>query len=173
MANLEIVLYPDKPLTLKALPVEEIGPETAQLAAEMIDAMETYDGVGLAAPQIGIARRMVVLREPGSPNAMCLINPEITERDGNEMAEEGCLSLPSVYAEVPRSTRIRVRALNEHGKQRTFEAEGFLARIIQHEVDHLDGILFIDRLDIMTREAKLREWQDAREDLGSMPIDQS
>ena len=97
----------------------------------------------------------------------------ITERDGNEMAEEGCLSLPSVYAEVPRSTRIRVRALNEHGKQRTFEAEGFLARIIQHEVDHLDGILFIDRLDIMTREAKLREWQDAREDLGSMPIDQS
>lgn len=169
MATREVVLYPDNPLTLKAQPVQAHGPEMSKLATEMVEIMEAYDGVGLAAPQIGIAKRIVVIREPGSPEPLCLINPEVLEKEGSETGEEGCLSLPYIYAEVPRATRIVVRAQNELGKEITFQANGFLARIIQHEVDHLDGILFIDRLDVLTREAKLREWKDVRDDLSSAP----
>ncbi len=166
MATREVVLYPDNPLVEKAQPIQDVSVDLVKLAADMVETMDAYDGVGLAAPQIGLARRIVVVREPGGAE-MCLINPEILEKSGSETGEEGCLSLPYVYAEVPRATHIRVRALNEHGKQRVFEANGFLARIIQHEIDHLDGLLFIDRLDVLTREAKLREWKDVRENMAT------
>lgn len=157
MAVRKVVLYPDDPLTRKAVPYDRIGPKVVELARDMIETMFAYDGVGLAGPQVGVAKRILVLCEPdGEP--MCLVNPEISEMEGSAMGEEGCLSLPQLYANVARATRIRVRALDEYGEALDFEARDFLARIIQHEFDHLNGMVFPDRLDIMTREAVLREW---------------
>lgn len=166
MAVLDLVLYPDDPLTKKSAPYaeSEIGPELAQLAEDMLETMHTYSGVGLAGPQVGIAKRIFVLCEPdGDP--MCFINPEILEMEGCEQAEEGCLSIPQVYGNVPRATRIRVRALNQRGKPQEFEAFDFLARIIQHEYDHLEGIVFPDRLDIISRQEKLQEWETVRKQM--------
>ena len=164
MAVLDVKLYPEDPLTQKATPFAVVGDDVQQLAADMLETMEAYDGVGLAGPQVGVAKRIFVLREPeGAP--MCLINPEILERDGSEMGEEGCLSIPQIYTDVPRATRIRVKALNERGEPVEFEAHDFLARVIQHENDHLDGLVIFDRVDVLTREALLREWEDIRRQL--------
>lgn len=164
MAMHDILWYPDNRLLKRASPYEKIGPDTTQLAQDMLETMFFYDGVGLAGPQVGITKRILVLCEPeGDP--MCLINPEIYEKEGSAKGEEGCLSLPQLYALVPRATRIRVRAINEHGAPLDFEARDFLARIIQHETDHLDGVLFPDRLDILTREDLLRQWQEIHKQL--------
>lgn len=161
MAVLDIVLYPDDPLTKKATPYDVVGPEVAQLAADMYETMTAYEGVGLAGPQVGVSKRILVAHPPdGEP--VCLVNPEITDMQGREEGEEGCLSLPNVYAKVPRATRIHVRALDERGAPLDFEAEGFFARIIQHECDHLDGIVFPDRLDILSREEVLHEFAEVR-----------
>lgn len=168
MPVLDLVLYPDHPLTVKAEPYEEVGPNIVQLANDMLDTMHAYSGVGLAGPQVGLQKRIFVLCEPeGEP--MCFINPEILEMEGCEEGEEGCLSMPQVYGMVPRATRIQVRSLNERGKQQELEATGYLARIIQHEYDHLEGILFPDRLDILTRESKLSEWEGVRKQLLDAP----
>lgn len=164
MAVMDMVLYPDDPLTLKAAPVEDFGPNVPKLAEDMLETMHAYQGVGLAAPQVGIQQRLFVLCEPeGEP--MCLVNPEIIASDGTEEGEEGCLSIPRVYAMVPRSVEIRVRAHDPYGKQLEFEASHFLARIIQHELDHLDGIVFPDRLDIITRQDVLSQWKEVRAEL--------
>ncbi len=161
---MDVVLYPDAPLTRKAEPFAAVDADVARLAEDMFETMYAYDGVGLAGPQVGIDRRIFVLHEPEGKR-MCLINPEVELLEGSEYGEEGCLSLPHVFASVPRATRVRVRALSERGKEVTFEATDFLARIIQHEYDHLEGILFPDRLDMLTRELKLREWDDMRRQL--------
>lgn len=161
MAIREIVLYPDAPLTSKALPITDFGPALARLAADMVETMDAYDGVGLAGPQVGVSRRILVMREPES-EARCLVNPEILERDGEETAEEGCLSLPHVFAPVTRAKHIRVRAQNEHGEPVEFVAKDLAARIIQHEYDHLDGRVFLDRVDVLTREDKSQEWTEIR-----------
>lgn len=164
MAIRDIVWYPDSRLTQIALPYEEIGPDVAELAQDMLETMFFYDGVGLAGPQVGIGKRILVLCEPeGDP--MCLVNPEIYEKEGRADGEEGCLSLPQLYAMVSRATRIRVRGFNELGDPVDFEARDFLARIIQHENDHLDGIVFPDRLDILSREDLLRQWQEIHRQL--------
>lgn len=164
MAVLDIVLYPDGPLTQKAAPYDVVGPEVAALAQDMYETMVAYDGVGLAGPQVGISKRILVACPPdGEP--MCLVNPEISVMQGREEGEEGCLSLPSVYAKVPRAVRIHVRALDQTGAPVEFDAEGFVARIIQHECDHLDGIVFPDRLDIISREEVLHEFEDVRRQL--------
>lgn len=165
MAVLDIVLFPDAPLKAKADPYETVGREAAKLAADMFETMKEYDGCGLSGPQVGVLKRILVLHEPETETQMCLINPEIVESEGRELAEEGCLSFPRVYAEVPRATRIRVRALNERGARLDFEVIGMLARIIQHETDHLEGIVFLDRLDVLTHEAKLQEWMEVREQI--------
>jgi len=163
MAVLDIVLYPDEPLVSKAEPIAEVDDTVTQLAKDMVETMFTYDGVGLAGPQVGVSKRIFVMCEPGG-TPQCLINPEILEKDGREEGEEGCLSLPQIYAErVPRATRVRVRGLDELGKPVEFEVHGFVARIIQHENDHLDGIVFPDRLDIITREATLQDWRELRQ----------
>lgn len=154
-------MYPDDPLTKVAEPYDAVGAEVKRLARDMFETMDAQDGVGLAGPQVGVARRIFVLREPEG-DEMCLINPEIVESDGREEGEEGCLSLPRVYAMVPRATRIRVRALDLNGKELDFEARDFLARIIQHELDHLNGVIFLDRVDILTRQNKLGEWDEVR-----------
>ena len=161
MSILSIVLYPDDPLTQVAKAIETFGPELEKLAADMLETMHVYDGVGLAGPQVGLSQRILVLQEPeGEP--MCLVNPQLSEFDGCEKGEEGCLSLPTVYADVPRAIRIRVQAQDPAGKSLDFEARDFLARVIQHETDHLEGIVFPDRADILTRQAKLAEWEDVR-----------
>ncbi len=164
MALRNIVLYPDEPLTKVAEPFDGVVPGVLELAGDMFETMEVYDGVGLAGPQVGVSKRIIVLREPGGEE-MCLINPVISEAEGSEKGEEGCLSLPEVFAQVERATHIRVQAKNEYGKQLDFEAHDLLARIIQHETDHLDGKVFIDRLDILTREDKFNEWQELRKSL--------
>lgn len=162
MALMNIVLYPDDPLTKKARDVEQFDGALKSFVADMFETMEANDGVGLAAPQVGVSRRLLVLREPETGRELCLINPEIVEKEGCEYGEEGCLSVPNIYAAVPRYTRIRVRALDEHGAPLDIAAANMLARIIQHEMDHLEGIVFPDRLDILTRQAKLDEWRDVR-----------
>ncbi|MDX9971418.1 MAG: peptide deformylase [FCB group bacterium] len=162
MAILNLTLYPDDPLKLVATPYEQVGPAMPQLARDMIETMYAHDGVGLAGPQVGLNKRIFVLHNPDTDEPMCLVNPEIIERTGKEEGEEGCLSIPTVYAPVPRATRIKIRALDPQGGTMEFEAHDFLARILQHEYDHLDGIVFLDRLDILTRQAKLQEWEEAR-----------
>lgn len=164
MAVRDIVIFPDDPLTRKAKPIEVFGPELVRLAADMIETMDVNDGVGLAGPQVGVSRRILVLREP-EKEAMCLVNPEILAFDGEETAEEGCLSLPHLYAQVSRAKRIRVRAQDQYGAAHEFEATDLLARIIQHEYDHLEGVVILDRLDILTRQEKSVEWDEIRQQL--------
>lgn len=172
MASKDVVYYPDAPLTKKAAPFRNVGPDVAKLAGDMFETMDAYDGCGLAGPQVGVSKRIVVLRHPEEQTDICLVNPEITETEGQEFLEEGCLSLPQVFAMVPRYTRLRIRALNQHGKPVEFEATGMLARIVQHEVDHLDGMVFLDRVDLLTREAKFQEWQEIRSELLTAAEDQ-
>jgi peptide deformylase len=162
MSILNLTLYPDDPLKRTAEPFTDLGPDLPTFAQNMVETMYAHDGVGLAGPQVGLAKRIFALHNPDTDEPMCLVNPEILERSGREEGEEGCLSLPTVYAPVPRATRILVRALDPWGAAMEFEAHDFLARIIQHEYDHLDGIIFLDRLDILTRQAKLQEWEEAR-----------
>lgn len=161
MSILNLTLYPDDPLTRVAAPIDVVTPDLMTLARNMLDTMYAHEGVGLAGPQVGLAKRIFVLRDPDG-DEMCLINPELSDLEGREEGEEGCLSLPQVYASVPRATRLRVRSLDPTGKRLDFEATDFLARIIQHENDHLDGVMFLDRLDILTRQAKLQEWEEVR-----------
>lgn len=164
MAKLRIHHYPDKVLTKKAEPVTEFGPALAAFANDMLETMDASEGVGLAAPQVGVSKRLLVLCEPeGEP--MCLVNPVIEEQEGREYGEEGCLSLPQIYARVPRATRIRVRAQDVSGDFFEFEARDFLARIVQHECDHLEGIVFPDRLDVFSREEVLEQWEEVRKSL--------
>jgi len=170
MATLNLVYYPDDPLTQTAEPVESFTAELATLAENMLETMHAYDGVGLAGPQVGIAKRLFVLQEPEGLE-MCLVNPMVTEHSGEEAGEEGCLSMPTIYAMVTRPTHVRVQAQDIEGNALDFEADGFLARIIQHEYDHLEGILFPERLDILTRQSKYQEWAEARDNfiLGKAP----
>ncbi len=160
----KVVYYPDDPLTQVAKPVETFDVKLRELVVDMIDTMTCFQGVGLAAPQIGLSKRLFVLQEPeGEP--MCQVNPTVHDAEGSEIGEEGCLSMPRIFAMVSRATRIRVEAHDEHGNPLNFESVDFQARIIQHDCDHLEGILFPERLDILTRQDKLEEWELVRTQL--------
>lgn len=164
MPALKVVYFPDAPLTETAAPVESFDTKLVQLADNMIETMRKYEGVGLAAPQVGVRKRLFVVCAPeGEP--MCLVNPEILESEGSEEGEEGCLSMPTIYAQVKRATWIHVKAFDLQGEPLDFEETDFLARIIQHELDHLNGILFPERLDLITRQATLAKWAEVRERL--------
>ncbi len=163
MSILNITYFPDDPLTKKADPVTEFDKKLETLMEDMIETMHAYRGVGLAAPQVGQSKRLFVIHEPDR-EPMCLVNPEITEPEGSEEGEEGCLSIPTLYAMVQRATRIHVKAVDIHGDPLEFEAEDFLARIIQHEYDHTEGILFPERVDIITRQNLLQEWAEVRDE---------
>jgi peptide deformylase len=161
MALLNIVYYPDDPLRKKAVSVETIDSSIKDLANDMLETMEQFEGVGLAAPQVGLSWRMFVYCPPeGEPH--CIVNPQLELSGPVATGEEGCLSLPEVYAQVPRRKAVHVRGFDERGHALDFVAEDFVARIIQHEYDHLDGIVFPDRLDLLSREDKLREFADTR-----------
>jgi len=130
-------------------PVPEVTDEVRRLVDDMFETMDGAEGVGLAANQIGMAIRVAVVDAEGSRIAM--INPTIAEASGKAREEEGCLSIPDVYGEVTRPERIILEATDQHGAPYRLEAAGLLARAIQHEIDHLDGILFLDRLSPMKR----------------------
>ena len=154
---LKIVKYPDPVLRQKADPVDEIDDEILRLADDMIEAMYVDEGVGLAAPQIGVSKRIVVLDLDGSFHI--LINPKLVEASEEEDAsQEGCLSVPGVEAPVVRKRRARVCATDLEGKEIEVVGEGLIARALQHEVDHLDGVLFIDHLSPARRRSLLKEY---------------
>lgn len=152
MSKLKIRKYPDPVLRKKAASVKEVTDTERRLVEDMIETMKVSDGVGLAANQVGILKRIFVFN-PSTEGwrADALINPVILKRRGCEGKEEGCLSLPGVNGVVRRSTYLVVEGLDIKGKPVCYEAKGLLARVFQHEMDHLDGIVFIDRLNPIKR----------------------
>lgn len=171
MALLNILKYPDPFLKTKAAPVESVDKDIKAFIDDMIETMYHARGIGLAAVQVGVNKRIAVLDVPDQDdeerkkgkNLIALINPEIIERDGETKYEEGCLSVPGVTADVVRSSEIVVRALDKNGKPMEFRAEGLFAIAIQHELDHLDGLLFIDRLSRLKRDLIKRKLKKAAE----------
>jgi peptide deformylase len=139
-------------LRRRAAPVEAMTPEIRQLVADMVDTMYDEVGVGLAAPQVGVSLRVVVVADESGQAARALLNPVITAQGGEVTAEEGCLSMPGVFAPVTRAEWVTVQAQDENGAPLTLDARGFRARVFQHELDHLDGVLFVDRLDPVIRD---------------------
>jgi len=155
-----IVRYGTAALTARTAPVSDFGPEFQRLIDDMIETMYAAPGVGLAAPQVGAPLRAAVIdisTGKGGGEVITLINPEFVERDGMQLEDEGCLSVPGFNATVPRPERVVVRALDREGRTRTIEGTGLLARALQHEMDHLDGTLFLDRLRGIQRDCILRK----------------
>jgi len=144
LAVYNLILYgEDDVLREKAKPVKNINKNVLKLLDNMSDTMYSNKGVGLAAPQIGVSKRVIVV--DAGEGLVELINPEVREASGKEIDVEGCLSVPGLMGEVKRAARVVVRGLNREGREVKIEASGFFARILQHEIDHLDGILFIDK----------------------------
>lgn len=147
MALLPILRYPDPRLHKKAAPVERVDETIRKLIADMAETMYEAPGIGLAATQVDVHKRVVVIDVlEDKSNLMAFINPEILGRSGEQACEEGCLSVPGIYEKVTRSERVKVRALDPQGEPFTLEAEGLLAVCIQHEIDHLDGKVFVEHL---------------------------
>ena len=145
MSVYNIVTKEDKILRKISKPIPEITPNVKKMRDRMLETMYASNGVGLAAPQVGILKRAVVVDVgEGGPGPLKLINPEIVERSGVQNGPEGCLSCPNMWGEVRRSQYVKVKATNPEGEEIIVEGEDFLARALQHEIDHLDGILFID-----------------------------
>jgi peptide deformylase len=154
-----IVKFPDPILQRASAPVTEFDDELRKLVADMFESMYAAQGIGLAAPQIGIPKRLTVIdlsnkKEP--KDKIVLINPVITLQEGKQVEEEGCLSLPEIREKVRRSARVIVRAQDEYGKWSEREGSELLARAFQHEIDHLDGVLFIFRISALKRDLILR-----------------
>lgn len=166
MAILQILEVPEPVLKRKAAPVVAVDDGLRRLMDDMLETMYAAPGIGLAAPQIGVSQRVLVLdvsreNEPRAPMRLC--NPEILWRSEDaEAAEEGCLSLPEQYAEVVRPAAVRVGYLDETGRRREVAADGLLARCLQHEIDHLDGVLFTDHLTPLKRNMILRKLAKSR-----------
>ena len=147
MAKLKILRFPDERLRTKAVPVLEVSDDVRTFLDDMLETMYEAPGIGLAATQVNVHQQIVVIdisEEKNQPNVF--INPVITKADGEEVSEEGCLSVPEYYAEVKRAETVTVEALDRDGKEFTLEADGLLAVCIQHELDHLKGKLFVDYL---------------------------
>src|ERR1700743_2693701 len=151
----EVRKYPDPVLAKVGEKVTDFGPETAQLVEEMFESMYAAQGIGLAAPQIGISKQITVIDtsfKERPEDKLVLINPEIIEREGKQNEEEGCLSLPDIREKVQRAAHVKVRAQNAKGEFFEVEGDELLARALQHEIDHLHGILFIDKLSRLKRD---------------------
>lgn len=153
MAILDILVYPDPRLKQKAAPVERVDESVRQLVDDMAETMYAAPGIGLAAIQVNVRKRVLVIDLSEEKNALqVFINPVIVERDGEQETEEGCLSVPGLYAPVQRARRVRVQALDRDGQPFELDAEGMLAVCVQHEIDHLDGKVFVDYLSRLKRE---------------------
>jgi len=156
MSILRIITYPDPKLRKKSTPVKKINADIEKLLDDMAETMYDAPGVGLAAPQVGFNLRICIIdvspKEENSHGLIELINPMIISSQGVQIEEEGCLSIPGFACEVKRKAKVRVRAINRGGEPFEMEGTGLLARAFQHEIDHLDGVLFIDRLSKLRRE---------------------
>jgi peptide deformylase len=155
-----ILKYGDSTLHSPARPVDAITPEIERLIDDLIETMYAAPGIGLAAPQVGVPLRLFVVdvsvgRDPKA--LLALVNPEFIEREGTQLEEEGCLSVPGFNATVVRPTRAVMKALDRSGQEQRYEATGLLARAFQHEMDHLDGVLFVDRLRGIKRDIIVRK----------------
>ncbi|WP_430471469.1 peptide deformylase [Thalassospira lucentensis] len=163
MALREILIVPDPRLKKECEPVSEVNDEIRQLLSDMLETMYAAPGIGLAAPQIGVMKRVVVMDvsdDKDKPEPLKLINPEIIwESEDTSIYQEGCLSIPDQYADVERPIEVGVRYLDENGKEQEIEADGLLSTCIQHEVDHLDGVLFTDYLSALKRNMILKKVQ--------------
>jgi peptide deformylase len=153
MAILEVLRFPDERLRTVAKEVIDINDETREIVSDMMATMYDENGIGLAATQVNIHQRIVVIDVSEEGNEpLVLINPEIIKKDGKKISEEGCLSVPNSYAKVDRSETVTVKAFDEHGNEYEKDAEGLFAVCIQHELDHLKGVLFIDYLSPLKRQ---------------------
>jgi len=153
MAKLDILEFPDPRLRRRAEPIGQVDDELRALIEDMFETMYAAPGVGLAANQVNVARRLMVIDvSEGKDQPLVFINPEILEQEGNQKSEEGCLSVPGVFADVPRAERVRVKALDRDGKPFEMDADDLLAVCIQHEIDHLNGRLFVDYLSPLKRQ---------------------
>ncbi|MEW6754282.1 MAG: peptide deformylase [Candidatus Latescibacterota bacterium] len=151
----EVLKYGARVLRQVCAPVEQVDDEVRALIEDLFDSMHAADGVGLAAPQIGVARRVIVVdvtRQEPQHEPVALVNPRLASGTGSMVAEEGCLSFPDLYGDVERLATVEVEALDASGEAVCIRAEGFFARVLQHEIDHLDGKLFIDRLSPLKRQ---------------------
>lgn len=165
MAILEILKYPDPNLKKKSQPIIKVDENIRQLVADMAETMYAAPGVGLAAPQVGRHLRLVVIDitpPPHPKNLLVLINPEIVAGEGEITWEEGCLSVPELSDEVKRKKRVTVRYQNLEGENCEITGDDLLAVVLQHEIDHLDGILFIDRLSKLKKDLYRRKMQKER-----------
>jgi peptide deformylase len=154
---LDIRVLGDPILRQSTVPVQEITDELRTLVADMFETMHYARGIGLAAPQVGRTERLAVIEIEGEP--LVVINPEILETSGKAKAEEGCLSIPDIYADVERPKDVVVRAMDLEGNTYEVQASELLARCLQHEIDHLDGKLFLDYLSVLKRTAALTKWK--------------
>ena len=163
MAKLTILEFPDARLRTKAQPVTEFGPELARLVADMFETMYEAPGIGLAATQVNVHRQLLVLDVSEEKNQpLVLINPRVTAKDGIQVYQEGCLSVPGIYADVERANQITVEAEDAAGKTFILQADGLLAVCIQHEMDHLAGRLFVDYLSPLKREMVRKKLEKQR-----------
>lgn len=154
MALLEIITIGHPTLARRALPVENINQEIVELARNMVETMHHAPGIGLAAPQVNVSLRLITvdLSVGENPNDLIImVNPEIMEAEGEQVSEEGCLSVPGIYEKVVRPSRILIRGYSLSGQEIKLEASDLLARVFCHEIDHLDGKLFVDRLSPLKR----------------------
>lgn len=151
----EILVWPHPVLKQKAQPVAQVDDEVRTLIKDMFESMYAADGVGLAAPQIGVLKNVIVLdTTPRQPEAkpVAMVNPEIVELDGKTTYKEGCLSVPGEAEDVERAATVTVRYLDENGEPQTLKADGLLAIAVQHETDHLKGVMFVDHISTLKRE---------------------
>ncbi len=168
MALRKIITLPDKRLRQRAEPVAQVDDEVRALMDDLLETMYAAPGIGLAATQIAVPKRVMVLDvakredEKASPNPMVFVNPEVLwSSEETQAREEGCLSIPEAFGEVLRPVRVHVGFLNREGKRREMEAEGILARCFQHELDHLNGVLFIDHISRLKRDRILKKFNKA------------
>ena len=153
MSRLEILHFPDPRLRRRAEAVSVVDDDVRRLIDDLLKTMYDAPGIGLSAPQVNVAKRVITIDVSKDRNApLCLVNPEIRTASGETETEEGCLSVPGVYELVKRPEKVRVSALDRDGRSREIEAEGLLAVCIQHEIDHLDGRLFVDYLSRLKRQ---------------------
>lgn len=166
MPILPIIWAPDPVLKTRCKPVQTVDDEVRRLVDDMLATMYAAPGVGLAAPQVGVEKRVIVVDVAGkdeAPQPIALINPEITwVSEDTQVYEEGCLSLPEMYADVERPARVQVRYLDRDGARREIEGEGLLAVCLQHEIDHIDGVLFVDRISALKRNMIMKKMIKAK-----------
>ncbi len=176
MALLPVIIAPDPRLKRKSAPVARVDDAVRRLMDDMVETMHAAPGVGLAAPQVGVLKRVIVVdaarrQEDAESRPYRLANPEVVwVSDEQAVSEEGCLSLPEHYAEVTRPAEVRVAYLDQHDAARELHATGLLATCVQHEIDHLDGILFVDHISQLKRNMILRKLAKAKRTQDSEPV---